>query len=106
MYLKDLYPLESLSLENIILKLVTLLALISAHRMQTLTKIKLTNINKTEEGIKILIDGLIERIKTSGKNTPQPVLFLPFYRDNLNLCLASTLEIYTQKKKKKSTNWA
>lgn len=94
MYLKNLYPLEELSLENLTLKLVTLLALISAHRMQTLSKIKLDNIIKTEEGIQIFID---EKIKTSGRNTPQPVLFLPFFRNNLNLCLASTLEMYMQK---------
>lgn len=93
-YLEKIIPLEEISLEQLSFKLVTLLVLISAHRLQTLSKIKMSNIHNKGDYIEIFID---EAIKTSGKNRLQPVLRLPYFRQNSNLCLASTLEVYIRR---------
>lgn len=55
-FLSTFYPKEEISLENLSLKLVTLLALATGHRMQTLSLIDTRNIyreTKNELEIKI-----------------------------------------------------
>lgn len=89
-YLKNLYPNEGLGLEDLSLKLSTLLALITAHRVQTLSLIKIENIKYSEMGVDIFIP---DRIKTSGKNK-QPILQLPYYKDDECLCAVKCLETY------------
>lgn len=66
-YLSGWYPNDDLSLEKVSEKLVTLLALITAHRVQTLALIKINNIKKySNEKIvihipdKIISSGVIE----------------------------------------------
>lgn len=93
-YLKNLYPNDTLSLEKLTCKLVTLLALITAHRMQTFSLINLENIHKRETGFLIFIN---DRIKTSGKNKSQPVLQIPFFLKDPRVCTAGTLDAYLQK---------
>lgn len=84
-------PNLDLSIEKLTKKLVILLAICTAHRVQTLSLIKLENITFSENGIKILIT---DNIKTSAPGREQPLLFLPFYRENVNICPASTLKDY------------
>lgn len=93
-YLEKFYPLDTLTLEKLTLKVVTLLALTTAHRMQTLGKIKLNNIIKKDKGLEIFID---EKIKTSGKNRPQPVLYVPYFVENPSLCLATAIDTYIER---------
>ncbi|VEN46833.1 unnamed protein product [Callosobruchus maculatus] len=95
-YLETLYPLDSLSLRDLTLKLVVLLALTTAHRMQTLTKIKISNIVKCAEYVEIFIE---DKIKTSGRNSLQPVLYIAYFSEKPALCLASTIELYIEKTK-------
>ncbi|XP_045767233.1 uncharacterized protein LOC123868716 [Maniola jurtina] len=87
------YPNSDLGLFEITKKLAILLALCTSHRVQTLSLIKITNINKTVSGIKILIPDII---KTSAANREQPVLFLPYFVNNPSICPANTLEDYLQ----------
>ena len=47
-HIADWYPLETLSLEKLTKKLVILLALVTAHRAQTLVSMKLENIIRRE----------------------------------------------------------
>lgn len=61
--LRSSFPFNSFSLDNLILRLVTLLALSTAHRAQTLSKIIIHDIRETPRGLEIKID---ESIKTSG----------------------------------------
>lgn len=91
MYLSSLHPLQSISLSHLTFKLVTLLALITGHRIQTLSKIKIQNIQAFEDRLEIRIP---DTIKTSKIKNYQPLLVLPFFRENLNLCVASTLNAY------------
>ncbi|KAI8428911.1 hypothetical protein MSG28_007543, partial [Choristoneura fumiferana] len=85
------YPNTSLNLEKITKKLVTLLAICTAHRVQTLSLIKVENIIASNNGFKI---GITDVIKTSAAGREQPVLFLPFFRENISICPATTLRDY------------
>lgn len=95
-YLSKYYPLESLSFEKLTEKLIMLLALITAHRAQTFSLIKVKNIFIGDEKVEIEIP---DRIKTSGPGRTQPLLILPYFHDKLELCVATTLKFYLEKTK-------
>ncbi|XP_066590166.1 uncharacterized protein [Prorops nasuta] len=97
-HLRTLWPHEEISFECLTKKLATLLALITAQRVQTLAKIKLSNIQITESGIRIKIP---DRIKTSRQGRPQPLLEIPFFKDQPRLCAASVLSRYIEETKLK-----
>nr|CAI5825467.1 unnamed protein product [Callosobruchus analis] len=90
-HLQSLFPNESLSLELLTKKLITLFALITAHRAQTFALIDIRNIHQTKSGYDILIT---DRIKTSGINKQQPCLAIPYFENDNSICAATTLESY------------
>lgn len=90
-YLEAWYPLHSLTLKDLTFKLVTLMALTSASRVQTLSLVKLDNINITSEKIEIKIE---DRVKTTAVGRNQPLLIFPYFRDRPQLCVAHTIETY------------
>lgn len=90
-YIETMFPLETLTLEQLSHRLITLLALGTGHRVQTFSKICLNNITDSEDRIEIFIPDII---KTSRPNRPQPCLLLPFFKDNPKLCLCFTLREY------------
>lgn len=90
-YIVNWYPNVSLPLEKITKKLAVLLALCTGHRAQTLSLVKVNNINKTPSGIKIVISDLI---KTSAPGREQPILYLPYFTENIGICPATTLNDY------------
>lgn len=92
-YLEKLDPLETLSFNQLTEKTVTLLALCTAHRAQTLASIKITNISKAGHNIHIKID---DKIKTSGPGRFQPLLVLPEFKDKPSLCVVTALNRYLQ----------
>lgn len=85
------YPLESISLKQLTLKMVVLLSLISGQRLQTFAKININLIKQTTDNLQIFI---ADKLKTSGRNRLQPVLILPFFREKPELCLGSTILQY------------
>lgn len=89
--LADWYPNETLNLEKISYKLSTLLALTTAHRAQTISKIDIRNIEFHINETCIKIPDLI---KTSRPGATQPVLVLPFYREKPEICPVVTLRSY------------
>ena len=89
--LSSLFPNDGLSLQDLTEKLVTLLALVTAQRVQTLSKISLSNIIETENIIRIKIT---EKLKTSKHMKALPVLEIPFFLDNQRICPAKTLQAY------------
>lgn len=72
------------------------MALVTAHRVQTLALIQAQNISITKEGIEIKIP---EQIKTSGPNRLQPVLKLPNFVEKPHLCAAKAIYCYLQRTK-------
>lgn len=95
-YLSSLYPNDKLTLEILSKKLITLLALVTAHRVQTFSLIKCTNIKILSDKILIKVPDLI---KTSRPNSQQPLLTLPFFVEKPEICPAKTLICYMSKTK-------
>ena len=86
------YPNEDLSLEKLTKKLTVLLALITAHRIQTLVLIKVENIIISPSLIQIFIQ---DEVKTSLRhNNLQPCLKIPFFPEKPRICLAAVLLEY------------
>lgn len=100
-YLSQLYPLENISFEMLSMKLVTLLALTSAHRMQTLSKIQISNIHNYEDRIEIVITDIL---KTSYLNKTQAILRFPIFIEKPELCVATTLLFYIDVTRSKRSN--
>ncbi|CAH1975523.1 unnamed protein product [Acanthoscelides obtectus] len=90
-YLETCYPNNTISLEALTHKLSMLMALVTAHRVQTLSVIEVPNIEISESKIEIKVSA---RVKTSAPNRYQPLLILPFFHNNPKLCVASTLKCY------------
>lgn len=90
-YLGNWHPNESLNLEKITKKLVTLLTLITAHRVQTISKIDIRNIEQFSDKIIIKIPDIL---KTSRIGSVQPVLVLPCYEERPQICPVKTLQCY------------
>ncbi|VEN36023.1 unnamed protein product [Callosobruchus maculatus] len=85
---------SDVSLEILTQKCVTLLALASGQRLQTLSLIDIRNIHHIDNRIDIHISA---RIKTSGRNRLQPSLQLPYFEKDPNLCVARTLLAYLKR---------
>lgn len=94
-YLETLDVNEKLSLEKITKKLAILLALTTAQRIQSISKIRLEDISTTSELMQIKIS---ERIKTTANNRNQPVLHIPFFKEKPKICTASALQTYVERK--------
>ncbi|KAB0804498.1 hypothetical protein PPYR_01468 [Photinus pyralis] len=95
-HLQTLHPNDSISLEMLSSKLITLILLCTGHRLQTCYHIKLDNIKFSDQGATIYIT---DRIKTSGPKKVQPILVLPYFNENPNLCVAGTLKNYIARTK-------
>ncbi|KOB76942.1 Reverse transcriptase and recombinase [Operophtera brumata] len=72
------------------------LVMLLAHRIQTFLHSKVDQTDIQSNGIKIIITNLIQ---TSGPGRKQPVLYLPRFRENINICPATALEDYLTKTK-------
>lgn len=93
-YLRTKYPNEELSLDQLSKKCITLLALTTAHRVQTFSKIVVNNIEILSTKVIIKIPDII---KTTRLGAKQPILFLPFFTENLQICPATTLLCYVNR---------
>lgn len=77
------------------MKLVTLLALVTGRRMQTLASIDLRNIYRTNKNsLEIKIP---ETLKTSDHNKKQPMLRLPFFSRDKSIYAATALLSYVER---------
>jgi len=81
-YMAAIHPLINFKLKEVSEKLATLLALTTAHRLQTLALIQVDNIVITDSAINIKIP---DRIKTSRINSFQPELTLHFFKEKPSL---------------------
>ncbi|XP_043480226.1 uncharacterized protein LOC122509950 [Leptopilina heterotoma] len=95
-YLDELGPNDQLDLKIITKKLLTLLSLSTAQRLQTLVKINIQNIKNCDNELKIYIP---DKIKTSKVGKEQPMLRFPYLHEQPNLCVATLIKIYLEKTK-------
>lgn len=92
--LSSWHPNEELTLDKLTYKTITLLAISTAQRAQTLSKIKLSNVQKSSQSIIIKIPDFI---KTSRPGCHQPVINLPFFSEKISICPASALLCYIER---------
>nr|CAH7725161.1 unnamed protein product [Callosobruchus chinensis] len=90
-YLESLDETIESSLKTLSYKLVTLIALVTGQRLQTLYSIKVSDIVESSSGLQTFIT---DYLKTSGTGRQQPCLHLPFFKENTKICAASTLKRY------------
>lgn len=90
-YLSTVHPNQNLPLDQLSKKLITLLALVTAHRVQTMSKINIDNISVNTDRITIKI---VDLIKTSRPSSKQPLLTLPFFQEKPEICPAKCLQAY------------
>lgn len=95
-YLSTLVPNETIDLFMLAKKAVTLLALVTAHRVQTFSLIEIDNIVFSNDKMEIKVP---LRIKTSSPRGFQPNLSFPFFNDKPGLCVARTLLGYLERTK-------
>lgn len=93
-YLATLFPHDNLSLEQITIKCITGLSLITAHRTQTLSLIRLDQLEIKEDRIQIYIPDLV---KTSKPGRLQPLLVIPRFSDKPEICVMNSLTSYLKK---------
>lgn len=90
----SLYPLDKLTLQQLTKKLIILLALVTAHRVQPLSLISMDNVVHYKSSVHIKIPDII---KTSKPGASQPLLILPVFTDKSELCVANTLLNYRER---------
>lgn len=100
-FLAQKWPNENLDLKTLSKKTVTLIALVTAHRVQTISLIKINNIFTNANEIFIKIPDII---KTTKLNSLQPILRLPFYNARPEICPARCLQTYLNKTKSLRNN--
>lgn len=89
--LKHLEAIDNSNLIQVAKKLLTIFLLATAHRLQTISLIRISGIRFSDSGVQILIT---DAIKTSAVNRPQPLISVPYFSENPSLCLAKTLKTY------------
>lgn len=83
---------NNLSFLELSQKLATLLALATAHQIQTLSAIQLSDIHQYETRVEILVSAHFKSARFGG---PNPTLILPFFSDPA-ICPAQTLLHFIQ----------
>ncbi|XP_067023025.1 uncharacterized protein [Acropora muricata] len=89
--LGTLFPLNSLSLKQLILKTVSLCALCSAGRSQTLGALSISNLVQHKESIQFIVT---ERLKTSRPGKPSVIDTFPSVPSKPHVCPMSTVSAY------------
>lgn len=100
-HLANFFPLIDLNVLDLTKKAVTLIALSTGQRAQTILKIKCDAIQENDKGLRVKI---VDIIKTSGPRRDQPVLEIPFFREKPELCVASTVLEYLRVTEKYRNN--
>lgn len=95
-YLANFYPNSEIDLEILTKKLVTLLALVTAQRVQTLQHILINNITIKTNNVSIKIPDIL---KTSRLGAKQPDLVIPSYTIKPEICPVNTLINYLNRTK-------
>jgi len=93
-YLELISPIENFSLTEITMKLVMLLALVSAQRAQTLSLLNIDNMLRSGNDILFHLDKHVKQTRAAIKS---PIIRLYPYCENKNLCVITTLEHYLLK---------
>ena len=90
-YLGTLFPLNSLSLKQLTLKTVSLCALCSAGRSQTLSALSIRKLVQHKESIQFIVT---ESLKTLRPGKPSVIVIFPSMPSKPHVCPMSTVSTY------------
>nr|XP_058956687.1 uncharacterized protein LOC131783926 [Pocillopora verrucosa] len=90
-FIKTLGPNEELSLKNVTLKCVTLVALLSGQRCQTIHALRISGMKETNGQIRFDISTLMKTSKAGERQ--EPLTFKPYKYDS-QLCVVKCLQQY------------
>lgn len=88
--LATIYPYSDLSLDRVSKKLALLLALITGHRVQTFSKLRISQISIADK----MTIRVPDRIKTSGPGRAQPFFTFSRFTECEGLCIIRLMEHY------------
>lgn len=92
-YISSWYPNDNLPLDKLTKKLVALLALSTAQRVQTLSLIRLCNVRANGSNFEIIITDVT---KTSAPGRNMPRLTIPFFPHKVEICPGKPLSSYLE----------
>ena len=95
-YLCKMQHVEQLSLKQLTLKLVTLTALVSGQRCQTVHLMNLDTMDVTPSNMTFYIRDIT---KTTAPGKPQPDIVLPVFSKEPNLCIFTLMKHYISRTK-------
>lgn len=90
-YLEQLFPLDTISLKQLTLKMVMLIALVTGQRCQSIHMLDLRQLTVLQDSVQFVIDVLV---KQSRPGQEQQVLVFHRYSHNRSLCVVETLREY------------
>lgn len=93
-YLAELYPVHKLSLKDLTLRLVMLIALVSAQRGQTIQLLSLDNLTMGKQSYTFVI---AKCVKQSKPGRAQPVIQFKAYSADSKLCVVHSLTEYMKR---------
>ena len=93
-YLGTLFPLNNLSLKQLTLKTVSLCALCSAGRSQTLGALSISNLVQRKESIQFIVTERLKK-KTSRPGKPSVIVIFPSVSSKPHFCPMSFCVHYT-----------
>ena len=96
-FIKTLGPNEELRLINVTLKCVTLVALLSGQRCQTIHALRISGMKETNGQIRFDISTLMKTSKAGERQ--EPLTFKPYKYDS-QLCVVKCLQQYINKQQK------
>lgn len=89
-HIEGLWPLHQLSLKILTFRLLTLMALVTAQRSQTLKFLDISTIRRDQSGITFCLKKLTKTDKPGKFRN----IFFPVFTDNEKLCVCKNLECY------------
>lgn len=92
-FLRNWFPHDQLSLKELTLKAVTLVALISGQRAQTIHEMDLKNMRKSDDSCTFIITALIKQSKPG--NQAAPIVIHKFHETSL--CVFNILNHYIER---------
>ena len=97
-YLENLMPVEHLTIKEVSYKLVTLIAILSGQRCQTIHCLNIRDMTLTENKCVFKINSLLKQSKRGRHLMP---IELIGFKENLSLCVIHTLREYLKRTKDK-----
>lgn len=95
-YIRLLYPLNCLTLKDLTLKLVILIALVTGQRGQSIWLMDLQHMTEGKDSYRFLIQ---EKVKQSAPGRAQPELLLSGYPKDRKICVVKTMKEYLTRTK-------